>query len=377
MPRIRPLLALLPLCAALAACGSDTGAPGPAQTATGDAPAQESSDAPTVQELATGLEVPWDVAFLPDGRALVTERPGRVRLVDADGSVQQAPVARVPTDAEGESGLLGIALDPGFEDGSPFAYVMVTTGPTTQLQRWRWAEDSLTRDGIVLDGIAAAPNHDAGTLRFGPDGHLYVPTGDAGKKERAQDRGSRNGKLLRLTPEQYRSRAEEPEVRALGLRNTQGLAWQPGTGRLFATDHGPSGWDGPGGDDEVNLLRPGGNYGWPLVQGTATGDGLTPPAWLWESAVAPSGAAFSTKAGTAWTGDLLVATLRGSALRRLDVDGAAIRTEEKVLEGRGRLRAVVEAPDGSLWVTTSNRDGYGEPLDGGDDRILRIVPPAA
>ena len=162
---------------------------------------------------------------------------------------------------------------------------------------------------------------------------------------------------------------------SIGHRNPQGLAWQPGSDRLFATEHGPSGWDGPGGDDEINVVRRGSNYGWPRVQGEASGQGLTGPVWLWEDAVAPSGATFVTREGSAWTGDLVVSTLRGNALRVLDVDGGSIADETKLVEDRGRLRGVVEAPDGTLWVTTSNRDDYGEAKDG-DDRVLRVIPPS-
>jgi quinoprotein glucose dehydrogenase len=392
---MRRLLTLLAMscAAAVTACGSDTGKPGsaasdsddtptvattPPTTTQGDAPVRADGDEPQVEVIAQDLQVPWDIAFLPGGEgALVTERPGRVRLIDGDGRLQEDPVAEVEVRDEGEAGLMGIALDPEFDDGEPYAYMMATVGDANQLQRWEWKDGRLEREVVLLDDIPGAPNHDGGTLRFGPDGDLYVPTGDAGKKERAQDRASLGGKILRLTPEQYRGEdaVGDPEMLTIGHRNPQGLAWQPGTGRLFAPEHGPSGWDGPSGDDEVNIIREGRNYGWPRVQGTRNEDGLTGPVWLWEEAVAPSGATFVTREGSSWTGDLVVATLRGNALRVLDVDGGRITDETKLVEDRGRLRAVVEAPDGTLWVTTSNRDDYGDAKDG-DDRILRIVPPS-
>ena len=394
MPRLLAPLALA--CAAvLAACGSDTGKPGTpagetddtpalttpqttAETTAGDAPIRAKGGDAQVEVVARGLDVPWDIAFLPDGQgALVTERPGRVRLIDGDGRLKERPVATVDVRDEGEAGLMGIALDPEFADGEPYAYTMVTVGDVNQLQRWEWDDGRLERDAVLIDDIPGAPNHDGGTLRFGPDGDLYIPTGDAGKKERSQDRGTPAGKILRLTPEEYRGDdvVADPTMYSIGHRNPQGLDWQPGTGRLFAAEHGPSGWDGPGGDDEVNVVREGGNYGWPRVQGEATAAGLTGPVWLWEDAVAPSGAAFVSREGSPWTGDLLVATLRGTALRRLDVDGGRITGEEKVVEDFGRIRAVVEAPDGTFWVTTSNRDDYGQERKG-DDRVIRVIPPS-
>jgi glucose/arabinose dehydrogenase len=329
-----------------------------------------------VRVLATGLQVPWDLAFLPGGRALLTERPGRVRLVTAAGRVRRAPVARVPNSARGEGGLLGIALDPDFARGRRFAYLYVTTASGMEVQRWRWTGRRLVRAAVVLDGIAAGSIHDSGRLRFGPDRALYVATGDAGRRELAQRRSSLNGKFLRLTPRQYRSRTNRPEVFSLGNRNPQGLAWQPGTNRLVATEHGPSGFDGGWGNDEVNVIRRGGNYGWPAFGPRQSARGFVAPVRLYPTAIAPSGAAFVTRPGSSWTGDFVFAALKGEALHRLRFRGRRVVGEQVLLRGRfGRLRAVVEAPDGALWVTTSNRDTYGTPR-AGDDRLLRVVPPA-
>ncbi len=342
------------------------------------APAREAaaSRGPRISVVAGGLVVPWDIAFLPDGRALVTERPGRVRLVGAQGRLQRRPLARVRTTARGEGGLLGIAVDPAFADGRRFVYLYVTTRRGMQVQRWRFTGRTLRRDAVVLGGIAAGPIHDSGRLRFGPDRRLYIATGDAGRGELAQRRSSRNGKILRLSPRQYRGRARRPEIFSLGHRNPQGLDWQADSGRLFSTDHGPSGFDGPSGDDEVNAPRRGSNHGWPRVRGRRHGRFAAPVA-VYRRTIAPSGLAFVKRPGSAWTGDLIVAALKGRQLRRLELEGRRVVRDTPLLVGRyGRLRAVVEAPDGALWVTTSNRDGYGSPVSRADDRILRVVPPA-
>jgi glucose/arabinose dehydrogenase len=332
--------------------------------------------APRVEVLASGLEVPWDLAFLPDGRMLVTERPGRVRLVQPDGRVQDEPVARVEVSARGEGGLLGIDLDPQFAQGQPFAYLMATTAQGLQVQRWRVAADgTMIRDGVVLDGIRAGAIHDSGRLRFGPDGHLYVLTGDAGQARLAQDPRSLNGKVLRLSPEQYRTSTGSPEIYSIGHRNPQGLDWQPGSHRLVITDHGPSGFDGPSCCDEVNVVVRDANYGWPEVFGRDHGR-FRAPVMLWQGAIAPSGAAFVSLPDSRWTGSYIVAALRGRALHRLTFTGDRVTDEQVLLDGtHGRLRAVVEGPDGALYVTTSNRDGRGDP-ERADDRVLRVVPPA-
>ena len=334
-----------------------------------------SATGPEVSVIATGLRVPWDIAFLPDGRALVTERGGGLRIVGADLRLAAEPLASISVSAAGEGGLLGIAVDPAFAAGHPFVYVYATVGGELEIQRWRMTGDRLARDGVVLDGIEAGQIHDSGRIRFGPDGALYVLTGDAGNGDLSQDPASRNGKVLRIAPGAYRTGSPAPERVALGLRNPQGLAWQPGTGRLFVTDHGPSGFDGGSGDDELNAIVPGGNYGWPEVQGRDHRSFIA-PAQLWEETIAPSGLAFVTRPNSAWSGDALVAALKGRQLRRLSFDGARVVADEPLLVAQyGRLRAVVEAPDGSIWVTTSNRDGRGTPVPE-DDRILRIVPPA-
>ncbi len=332
---------------------------------------------PRVEVVARGLEVPWDVAFLPDRSALVTERPGRIRLITASGRLRREPVARIPVQALGEGGLMGLDLDPAFSDGRPFAYAMVTRAGQVRVLRLRWNAERrrLRPDGTVLDGIRAGQIHDSGRLRFGPDRRLYVVTGDAGRRQLAQQRSSLNGKVLSLSPRQYRSRTDRPRIHSIGHRNPQGLDWQPGSDRLFVTEHGPSGDGGPSCCDETNVVRRGGNYLWPRYGAQQRGRPGA-PAKLWQQTIAPSGSAFVSMPGSAWTGDYLVAALRGTSLRRNEVDGARFGREEVLLDGRfGRLRSVNEAPDGAIWVTTSNLDTYGTRQSADDDRILRIVPP--
>jgi glucose/arabinose dehydrogenase len=321
-----------------------------------------------VETIATGLEAPWEIAFLPDGRALVTERPGRVRLLERDGRLRAAPVAELGVEALGEGGLLGVAIDPRF-GVNRYVYLYGTFGGN-QVVRYRFTGAGLEGETVLVEGIAAASIHNGGRLHFGPDDRLYFSTGDAGQDTLAQEAGSLNGKLLRLTPAQYRGEGGRPEVVSLGHRNPQGFDWEPGSARLVSDEHGPDG------DDEVNVIRQGGNYGWPLVRGGDHGDFEAPVA-VYDDSIAPSGGAFVSLPGSEWTGDYLFAALVGEQMRRvrLDESGSAV-IDEPLFEGEfGRLRTVVEGPDGALYALTSNTDGRGSPRQG-DDRVLRIVPPA-
>jgi glucose/arabinose dehydrogenase len=346
------LLGLLIL-VALVGCGGDE-----------SEPRSQSSGGVQVETVAEGLEVPWEIAFLPGGDALVTERPGRIRLLQADGTLREEPVAEVDVSEQGEGGLLGLALDPEFADNG-FVYLYFTTPEAMRLERRRYADGRMEREADLIDGtIQAGTVHDSGRIAFGPDDDLYVATGEAGVPELAQDPDSLNGKFLRLTPEQYRGGPSAPEIVSLGHRNPQGFDWMPGSDRLISTEHGPSGGDGPQGFDEINEIEPGNNYGWPEVYGSDHGE-FTAPLKVYEEAVAPSGATF-------FRGDFYFATLRGETLYRLDVDTGR---DDALLQGEyGRLRTVVVGPDDALYVLTSNRDGRGSPEDG-DDRILRLRIP--
>ena len=328
---------------------------------------------PSVRTVASGLEIPWEIAFLPNRSALVTERPGRVRLLRSDGRLRHRPVARIPVAAQGEGGLLGLAVDPAFRRNR-FVYLYYTTARGMRLERWRYSGGRLERERSLVDGIAAGRVHDSGRIAFGPDRRLYVGTGDAGDGELAQSEDSLNGKFLALTPAQYRGAGGRPEIVSRGHRNPQGFDWQPRTGRLIATEHGPTdGVDGPSGFDELNEIVPGGNYGWPRVYGFDQ-TGFDAPLKVYRRPLAPSGATFLTHR-SAWRGDFVFAALRGEQLRRVKLSGDRIAADEPLLRHRfGRLRTVVEGPGGDLYVLTSNRDGRGAPARR-DDRILRITPP--
>lgn len=345
----RALLALAPLAVALTACGESSAGTGP-----------------TVSTVATGLRVPWEIALLPDGGALITERPGRVVKLTAQRRLQT--VARIPVVSGGENGLLGLTLDPGFRSNR-FVYVLLTAPGGNVVRRYRYAGGRFSRARTIVTGIRSAENHDGGRIRFGPDRRLYISTGDATRPSLAQPRGTLNGKLLRLSLAAARGRGGRPAVVSRGHRNPQGFDWEPGTGRLYEDEHGQVG------NDEINLIHRGANYGWPLLEGGERRSGFTGPLTTYSPSIAPSGATFVRRDGSAWTGDYLVGALRGEQIRRLRFSGSRVTRNEALFAGvYGRIRTVVEGPDGTLYALTNNTDGRGSPRPG-DDRVLRIVPP--
>ncbi|MBZ0155029.1 MAG: PQQ-dependent sugar dehydrogenase [Alphaproteobacteria bacterium] len=333
------------------------------------------------------LEIPWSLVFLPDGRALVSERPGRIRLIQ-EGKLRETSYAEIDAAHTGEAGLMGLAIHPDFPR-KPYIYAMHTFrkdgGLYNKVVRLKDKGERGDIDRIVFDGIPGARLHDGGRIAFGPDGMLYITTGENFKADFAQDLSSPAGKILRITPE-----GEIPSdnpfrgspVYSYGHRNPQGIAWHPRTGKLFASEHGPSGEFGRFGYDEINIIVKGGNYGWPR---TAGGPGEKPyvdPILVWKKTTPPSGIAFYR--GNLFPhmkGDLFVSTLRGRALIRIRLDRAAGRVErierwfasDHETGTYGRLRDVVEGPDGALYFLTNNRDGRGNPRPG-DDKIYRIVP---
>jgi glucose/arabinose dehydrogenase len=321
--------------------------------------------------IATNLEVPWGIAFLPNGDALFTERDsGRLLRMDESGDIDE--VQTLPTRGFGEGGSLGLAVSPGYqEDGYVYAYY--TTDRDNRVVRFKLGEDPEP----ILTGIPFNTYHDGGRIAFGPDGMLYVATGDAGDPLSSQDRNSLGGKILRLTPD-GRVPEDNPfpnnPVYSYGHRNVEGLAWDE-RGRLYASEFGQDTFD------EVNLIRPGDNYGWPTFEGDggeeATAAGFVNPITTWSTDEAsPSGAEILVNGAIPqWEGDLFVAALRGERLWRLELgpDGSVVERDQLLRGELGRIRNVVQAPDGSLWITTSNLDGRGTPAPQ-DDRILRLAP---
>jgi glucose/arabinose dehydrogenase len=328
--------------------------------------------------VARGLEVPWGIAFLPNGDMLVTERPGRLRLFRG-GQLLPAPVITVPLPASGEGGLLGIALHPRFRDNRLF-YLYITRS-LNRVERWRLSADGTSAefDRVIIDGIPAQLFHDGGRLRFGPDEMLYVGTGDAGTPGSSQNIDSLAGKILRLTPD-----GDVPPdnpfpgkpVFIYGIRNTEGFDW-PDPETLWIVDHGPSSELNRYGHDEVNVAKAGANLGWPTIYSCDTYPGMIAPSLTWTDAVPPGGAAIYTgTAIPAWRGSLIMGTLLSEHLHRVSFEPNSAKVslhEVYFLRALGRLRDVVMSPDGQLYVSTSSCDGRGScPAD--KDKILRIVP---
>jgi len=329
-----------------------------------------------VETVLTGLEVPWAMAFAPDGRLFITERPGRVRIVTLGNATPETALTLDGVYTQSEAGLLGLALDPDFSQNH-FAYLYysatVPSGGVNRIVRYREVNSRLAERVVLLDNIPASPVHDGGRLKFGPDGLLYASAGDASNPSLAQDVASLGGKILRLnrdgtTPRD--NRFSSP-VFTYGHRNPQGFDWHPATGDMWASEHGNSG------NDEINAIQSGANFGWPRIEGGATMPGMETPATFFNPAIAPSGASFYRgQRFPLFANNLFVATLRGTHLLRLTVDTSTRRvtSQERLLDGAfGRIRDVMAGPDGYLYLCTNNRDGRGSPASS-DDRILRLVP---
>ena len=376
------LAAAMLLAGILAACGGasqpdddagDTSTTQPSDQSPEPSP-DESTDpargAPRVTgTVASGLAVPWGIAFLPDGSAIVTERDTRrvLRLVpNSDGGPDaEADVIEIGEIEEAvpevEAGLLGVAVSPDFSvDRTLFFYA--TTAEDNSVFTVTLQDDELGEPTPILTGIPKGVIHDGGRLQFGPDGFLYVSTGETGDPGLAQIPSSLAGKILRITPDGDPAPGnpdEDSPVWSLGHRNVQGLAFDD-AGRLWASEFGDEIYD------ELNLVTPGGNYGWPAIEGRGGDPDYVDPLLTWSTADAsPSGLAFAD--GTLW-----MAALRGERIWQIPLNGKIPGKPVSLLTGEhGRIRTVVPTPDGDLWVATSNRDGRGTPSED-DDRILLV-----
>jgi len=356
------------------------------------------SSAPTVapkyrvETVAANLEIVWSIVFDPEGRIFFTERPGRVRVIE-NGKLRAAPFFTVPdVELSGESGLMGMTLHPNFAENHfvylAYAYQDASGNQNVRVARYRAGEETLTDAKTIIEAIPASRYHSGTRLRFGPDGKLYITTGDATKQTRSQQLDSINGKTLRLNDDGTVP-ADNPftgqtgarsEIWTYGHRNAQGLDFQPETGLMFQTEHGPSMIDGVSlfkrtGGDEVNIVERGKNYGWAKISHDMRREGMETPVVEYSPAVAPASGMFYRGAlFPEFKGNFFFGALRGEAIIRLVFDGRKVVGQERLFEKTyGRIREICEAPDGTIYFSTSNRDGRGNPA-ADDDRILRIVP---
>jgi len=337
-----------------------------------------------VSVVTDGLDHPWGLAFLPNGDILITERRGTLRMVRS-GELLSEPVAGLPPISQhGQGGLLDVALHPDFS-ANRLVYLSYAgrgdDGYSTEVLRGRLEGLALTDTEVIFRATPKTngKRHFGSRLLFGPDGKLYVSLGDRGDRPSAQDLSSHNGSLLRLNPDgsvpednPFVGRDDaRPEIWTLGNRNMQGMALRP-NGQIWTHEHGPQG------GDEVNLMRAGVNYGWPVITygrnygiGTKIGEGtekegMAQPVYKWVPSIAPSGMTFYTgDAFPEWQGDLFVGSLKFGLLVRLTLDGDEVVAEERMLDDAyGRIRAVAQGPDGLLWLLTDERNG----------RLLKIAP---
>lgn len=318
---------------------------------------------PLVSIVAENLTIPWALAFLPDRKILVTQREGKIKLIDSGQTIE---VANIVVHAQGEGGLHGIAIDPDFANNN-FVYVYYTTSSngdnsSNRVAKYTFTNNIFSNEQIILDNIPGARVHDGGRIKFGPDGYLYIATGDAANPSLSQNRSSLAGKILRIDTQGDPADGNpfNSAVYSLGHRNPQGIAWDD-EGQLYATEHGNSA------TDELNLIEPGNNYGWPNITGSETQSGMQSP-------IIQSGNNTWAPAGLAYVnGKFFFGGLRGAALYQVErVNGNYTLTD--YFKGEyGRIREVIKGPDNMLYITTSNHDGRGVPSEN-DDRIIRINP---
>jgi glucose/arabinose dehydrogenase len=325
---------------------------------------------PPATSVLTRLDIPWELVFLPDGSMLFTERPGTVKMVDIKNGPSAVAVFTVPdVAAEGEGGLLGMALHTDFaRNGLIYFYHTYSTNSTSsglanRVVRYLFQNGRFSQPVVVFDGIRGESIHDGGRIKFGPDGCLYITCGDSSESNRAQDLNSPNGKIHQIRADGSIP-ADNPfpgsSVYSYGHRNPEGLAWDD-KGQLWETEHGSIA------HDEVNLIQPGKNYGWPVITGNQTRTGMESPIiQSGQDTWAPSGLAV-------FDGKLYFAGLRGQRLYEVTITGDTPSLKRYYNGSFGRLRDVVVGPDGLFYVLTNNRDGRGYPT-GEDDQIIRINP---
>jgi aldose sugar dehydrogenase len=319
------------------------------------------------------LEVPWGMAFLPNGDFLFVERPGNINLMKKGTTDYNLIMYRTVKASEG--GLLGLVIDPDFINNN-YVYVYETnTDTSNQLVRLKMTNDVLTQDKILIANVPGSFNHDGGGLRFGPDGYLYLGTGDALKPNLAQDKNSLAGKILRMDRDGNPAPGNPfgTLVWTYGHRNVQGFDWNT-DGKMICTEHGPTiefGWCC---HDEINLIEPGKNYGWPLKVGGTETDSLTPPIYQTGfETIAPSGCTFiKGKQWGSWENKFILGALKGQKLIYFDISlgGTFISRHDTLANALGRLRNVIQGPDGSIYFSSSN---VGSPtLQVGDDKIYKL-----
>lgn len=336
-----------------------------------------------ITEFATGLNVPWSMVFTSPDRMLVSERPGRIRIIES-GVLSPRPL-HIFTEVStgGEEGLMSLAVSPEYATTKHiYASLAYSVAGTMYVKVVRFVDSgtALTDETVIIDKIPGAQYHAGSRIKFGPDGKLYITTGDATDRALAQQMDSLAGKILRLNPDgtiPTDNPYPDSPIWSLGHRNPQGIAWNL-QGEMYSTEHGPSVFDGPTGGDELNHIVKGGNYGWPLVSHEEKKEGTVSPLLVFTPSEAP--ASLLVYSGTAlpqFRDHMFFGALVGSGLIRVALekeDSDKIDSYEKLSDVQyGRIRDVAEGPDGSLYFSTSNRDGRGDPALN-DDRIFRIAP---
>ena len=341
-----------------------------------------------VETVAKGLAHPWAIAFLPGGRMLVTERPGRMRIVGQDGQLSPALGGVPRVFASGQGGLHDVVLDRGYAQNHTIYFCFAEPaggGGRTALGRARLIDEGMPRLEAVSvifhqEGPLSSGNHFGCRIAQSPDNNLFLTLGEHfTTRDQAQNLANHLGKIIRIRPDGsvpadnpfVGRQGAKPEIWSYGHRNPQGLAFHPATGRLWEHEHGPRG------GDEINIIEAGNNYGWPVIgygidyngakiHESTHKEGMEQPIWYWVPSIAPSGMAFySADLFPAWQGNLFIGALAGEILVRLELEGEKISKEERLLHQLGeRIRDVRQGPDGALWLATDNSSG----------RILRVAP---